>query len=136
MINQRLQYWQQQYPERIALFTSLGQLRYLSAVEHCIAVVGNSSSGILEAPSLKRPTVNIGDRQKGRTQAESVVNCDIDVKSITQALNIVSSEEFQINSKAVMNPYGEGLSAPAIMSELIKTNWSNITEKEFYDVCK
>lgn len=136
LINQRLQYWQQQYPERIALFTSLGQLRYLSAVEHCIAVVGNSSSGILEAPSLKRPTVNIGDRQKGRTQAESVVNCDIDVKSITQALNIVSSEEFQINSKAVMNPYGEGLSAPAIMSELIKTNWSNITEKEFYDVCK
>lgn len=136
LINQRLQYWQQQYPERITLFTSLGQLRYLSAVEHCIAVVGNSSSGILEAPSLKRPTVNIGDRQKGRTQADSIVNCDVDIESITQALNIVSSKEFQMNSKAVVNPYGEGLSAPAIMSELIKTNWSNITEKEFYDVCK
>lgn len=136
LINQRLQYWQQQYPERIALFTSLGQLRYLSAVEHCIAVVGNSSSGILEAPSLKRPTVNIGDRQKGRTQANSIVNCDVEIDSITKALNVVSSKEFQMKSKAVMNPYGEGLSAPAIMSELIKTNWSNITEKEFYDVCK
>ena len=82
MINQRLQYWQQQYPERITLFTSLGQLRYLSAVEHCIAVVGNSSSGILEAPSLKRPTVNIGDRQKGRTQADSIVNCDVDIRKV------------------------------------------------------
>lgn len=136
LINQRLQYWQQQYPERIALFTSLGQLRYLSAIKHCLAVVGNSSSGILETPSLKRPTVNIGNRQKGRTQATSVINCDVDIESITQALNTASSKEFQAKSETVINPYGKGESALAIMNQMKRINWANITEKEFYDVCK
>lgn len=136
LINQRLKYWQQQYPERIALFTSLGQLRYLSAIKHCLAVVGNSSSGILEAPSLKRPTINIGDRQKGRTQATSVINCGVDVESIIQALNLASSNEFQTKSKTVVNPYGEGMSASAIMDQLKQMDWSNITDKKFYDVLK
>lgn len=136
LINQRLQYWQQQYPERIALFTSLGQLRYLSAIKHCLAVVGNSSSGILETPSLKRPTVNIGNRQKGRTQATSVINCDVDIESITQALNTASSKDFQAKSETVVNPYGEGESAAAIMNQMKRINWANITDKKFYDMCK
>ena len=134
LINQRLEYWQAQYPERISLFTSLGQLRYLSAVKHCLAVVGNSSSGIVEAPSLKRPTVNIGDRQKGRAQANSVINCDVNVESIIQALNISSSQEFQHKAIHVVNPYGEGKATPKIMSQLEKVNWSNIINKVFYDL--
>ena len=134
LINQRLEYWQAQYPERISLFTSLGQLRYLSAVKHCLAVVGNSSSGILEAPSLKRPTVNIGDRQKGRAQASSVINCDVNVESIIQALNIASSQEFQDKAIRVVNPYGEGKATPKIMSQLEKVDWSNIINKAFYDL--
>ena len=134
LINQRLEYWQAQYPERISIFTSLGQLRYLSAVKHCLAVVGNSSSGILEAPSLKRPTVNIGDRQKGRVQANSVVNCDVNIESITQALNISSSQEFQAKATQVINPYGEGQTTPKIMSQLEKIDWSDIINKVFYDL--
>lgn len=134
LINQRLEYWQGKYPERIALFTSLGQLRYLSAIKHCIAVVGNSSSGILEAPSLKRPTVNIGNRQKGRSQAASVINCTIDVRNITEALNVAISEDFQVKAKEVINPYGEGQATPKIMKQLKLVDWSNITDKEFYDL--
>lgn len=134
LINQRLEYWQGKYPERIALFTSLGQLRYLSATKHCLAVVGNSSSGILEASSLKRPTVNIGNRQKGRTQAASVINCAIDVESITQALNVAISEDFQVKSKEVINPYGEGQATPKIMEQLKLIDWSRITDKKFYDI--
>lgn len=134
LINRRLEHWQGKYPKRIALFTSLGQLRYLSAVKHCLAVVGNSSSGIVEAPSLKRPTVNIGNRQKGRTQAESVINCAVNTSDIAHALNIAVSEEFQMKAKQVINPYGEGEATPKIMSQLKKIDWSNITDKEFYNL--
>ena len=134
LINQRLEYWQAQYPERISLFTSLGQLRYLSAVKHCLAVVGNSSSGILEASSLKRPTVNIGNRQKGRAQATSVINCSIDVENIIEALNIAISEDFQMKAIQVTNPYGEGKATPEIMKQLRQIDWSNITDKEFYNL--
>ncbi len=134
LINQRLEYWQGKYPERIALFTSLGQLRYLSAIKHCLAVVGNSSSGILEASSLKRPTVNIGNRQKGRTQAASVINCAIDVENITKALKVAISEDFQVKAKEVINPYGEGQATPKIMKQLKLIDWSRITDKEFYDI--
>lgn len=134
LINQRLEYWQAQYPKRITLFTSLGQLRYLSAVKHCLAVVGNSSSGILEAPSLKRPTVNIGDRQKGRTQAASVINCVIDTQDITQALNIAVSKDCQMKAAQVINPYGEGKATPKIMNQLKQVAWSTIIDKKFYDL--
>jgi len=136
LINQRLEYWQAQYPESMTLFTSLGQLRYLSAVKHCLAVVGNSSSGIVEAPSLKRPTVNIGDRQKGRTQAASVINCAIDTQGIAQALNIAVSTDCQMKATQVINPYGEGEATPKIMSQLKQVDWSYIIDKEFYDLSK
>tara|TARA_R110002126_G_C10488035_1_gene502895 strand:+ start:7410 stop:8573 length:1164 start_codon:yes stop_codon:yes gene_type:complete len=135
-INERLKFWRDQHPKRISLFTSLGQLRYLSAMKYCIAVVGNSSSGIVEAPSMMRPTVNIGDRQKGRTQAASMLNCAVDIKSITHALTTAVSEDFQMKAEKVINPYGEGEATPKIMSQLRQVDWSDTTNKKFYDLTK
>ncbi len=87
---------------------SLGMKRYLSAVKHSAAVIGNSSSGIIEVPSLHVPTVNIGDRQKGRLMADSVINCKPTTKDIADALHYALSEEGKNKSASVHNPYGAG----------------------------
>ena len=80
---------------RLVAFTSLGQLRYLSAIPFMTAVVGNSSSGLLEVPSFRIPTVNIGDRQRGRIQGDSVINCDPTETSIEKALDTAKSRRVQ-----------------------------------------
>ena len=89
-------------------FTSMGQLHYLSALQFVDAVVGNSSSGLLEAPSFKIGTINIGDRQKGRIKAESVINCFPDEESIDSALKQIYLKSFQSVLNCVENPYGHG----------------------------
>lgn len=97
--------------ERCRGYTSLGQKKYLSALKYCAAVVGNSSSGIIEAPSFGIPTVNIGDRQKGRICAESVISCGNRIEEIEEALGKALSSEFREQSKNVKNPYeGENTS--------------------------
>lgn len=93
---------------------SLGQTLYLNALSHVEAVVGNSSSGLYEAPSFFIPTVNIGDRQKGRLRAESVIDCAPEAAAITAALD----QAFRLDCSAVANPYGDGESAPRIVSAL------------------
>lgn len=92
-------------------YTSLGQLRYLSTLAQVDAVVGNSSSGLYEAPSFKIPTINIGDRQKGRLQADSVINCQPVAKQITHAIN----RAFRMDCSGVINPYGDGNSSQRIL---------------------
>src|SRR5690606_39122045 len=77
-------------------FASLGQLRYLSALQYVDVVIGNSSSGLIEVPSFHKPTINIGDRQKGRIKGETVIDCDPECRSIKQAIDQALSEEFNL----------------------------------------
>lgn len=87
---------------------SLGAKRYISALHHCEFVIGNSSSGITEAPSLHIPTINIGDRQKGRIQALSTINCLPNKRAICEAICKARTIEFKKNCKLVVNPNGDG----------------------------
>ena len=115
-------------------FTSLGQLRYLSCIAQVDGVVGNSSSGLLEVPSFKKGTINIGDRQRGRLQASSVINCESNQKSIADGINMLYSSEFQANLSQVHNPYGEGGASEKIVSTLKIINIKNIVKKVFHDL--
>ncbi len=115
-------------------FTSLGQLRYLSALQYVDAMVGNSSSGLAEAPSFKIGTINIGDRQKGRIMADSVINCKSDRESILKSFKKLYSKVFQEELKTSINPYGDGCASLKIIEELKKVNLKNILKKSFYDI--
>ncbi len=115
-------------------FTSLGQVRYLSALQFVDAVLGNSSSGLTEVPSFKIGTINIGDRQKGRIKAKSVIDCKPELNSIKNAFNILYSKKFQTELKSVVNPYGDECSSAKIVSVLKKIDLKNVLKKTFYDV--
>jgi GDP/UDP-N,N'-diacetylbacillosamine 2-epimerase (hydrolysing) len=115
-------------------YTSLGQLRYLSCIAQVDGVVGNSSSGLAEVPSFKKGTVNIGDRQRGRLQANSVINCEPDQKSIADGINILYSPSFQANLSQVCNPYGEGGASEKIVNILKIINIKDIVKKAFYEL--
>ena len=114
-------------------YTSLGQLRYLSCIAHVDGVVGNSSSGLTEVPSFKKGTINIGDRQRGRLEAASVVHCEPTQQSITSALEKLYSIDFQSNLSQVCNPYGEGGASEAIISIVKTISLDDILKKHFYD---
>jgi UDP-hydrolysing UDP-N-acetyl-D-glucosamine 2-epimerase len=118
--------------ERAALFRTLGDRQYLSIMKEVDAVVGNSSSGIIETPSLKVPTIDVGDRQKGRRMVNSVIHCDCKCEDICNALDLAASPEFQEKLKNVVNPYGDGHSAGRIVPILTSCNLSNILKKRFY----
>ena len=119
---------------RAVAFKSLGLKRYLSVMKEVGAVVGNSSSGIVEVPSFGVPTLNIGDRQKGRLAAESVVNCGSDKDSIRDGLSKVLSTEFQDFCKTVENPYGKENTAEEIFKVISSYPLDNIIQKHFYDI--
>jgi len=115
-------------------YNSLGQLRYLSCVRHVDGVVGNSSSGLTEVPSLKKGTINIGDRQRGRLQAESVINCRADRQSIRAALETLYSTAFQAALPDVRNPYGDGGASERIVRVLEDQPLESILRKSFRDL--
>lgn len=115
-------------------FTSLGQLRYLSCIAQVDGVVGNSSSGLAEVPSFKKGTINIGDRQSGRLQATSVINCEPNQKSIANAINILYSPSFQRDLSKVRNPYGEGGASEEIVKTIRSITLESLIKKHFYDV--
>lgn len=115
-------------------FSSLGQLRYLSCVAQVDGVVGNSSSGLLEVPSFQKGTVNIGDRQRGRIQAASVLNCEPERGAIRVALNHLFSMPFQASLMRVSNPYGEGGASEKIVEAIRTCDLSNLLKKRFYDL--
>ena len=115
-------------------FTSLGQLRYLSALQYVDAVVGNSSSGLAEAPSFKIGTINIGDRQKGRIKASSVIDCEPNKDSILKSFEKLYSKEFQESLKDTINPYGDGCASKKIVEVLKNVDLENILKKSFYDL--
>ncbi|MFY9105138.1 UDP-N-acetylglucosamine 2-epimerase [Aliarcobacter cryaerophilus] len=116
------------------VFTSLGQLRYLSALQYVDAVVGNSSSGLAEAPSFKIGTINIGDRQKGRIKASSVIDCEPNKDSILKSFEKLYSKEFQETLKTTINPYGDGYASKKIVEILKSVDLKNILKKSFYDL--
>ena len=115
-------------------FTSLGQLRYLSALKYIDAVVGNSSSGLIEAPSFKIGTINIGDRQKGRIKADSVIDCKNSKKSIKNGFKKLYSKKFQKILTKVKNPYGDNSPSENIIKIIKTINLDDILKKRFYDL--
>ncbi len=114
-------------------YTSLGDLRYLSCVRHVDGVVGNSSSGLTEVPSFRKGTVNIGDRQRGRLKAASVIDCKPDRDSITAALKELYSSAFRTKLTAARNPYGEGGASGRIVQLLKGYPLEFILKKSFHD---
>ena len=116
-------------------FKSLGQLGYLSCISHVDGVIGNSSSGLAEVPSFKKGTINIGDRQRGRLQAASVINCDPNRQSIATAIKTLYSSNFQMSLSKVWNPYGEGGASEKILQIIKSVGVGDLLKKHFYDFC-
>jgi GDP/UDP-N,N'-diacetylbacillosamine 2-epimerase (hydrolysing) len=116
------------------VYDSLGDVRYLSCMQHVDGVVGNSSSALIEAPSLRKGAVNIGDRQRGRLRAASVIDCGADRESIAAAIARLYSPQFQASLGAVSNPYGDGHAAQKIVQILRRHSFESLLKKAFYDI--
>jgi GDP/UDP-N,N'-diacetylbacillosamine 2-epimerase (hydrolysing) len=115
-------------------FKSLGQSRYLSCLLHCDGIVGNSSSGLLEAPSLKKGTINIGDRQKGRLRASSIIDVPASAGAIMEAVKILFSTSFQDDLRHAENPYGDGGASRRIAKLIATQELDGLQRKVFYDL--
>lgn len=136
VINEKLERLEKDFPEKVSVYTSLGQLRYLSAMKYSELVLGNSSSGLIEAPSFHVPTVNIGNRQKGRMHGKSVVNCDVDTGKIVSAIELVRSTDWRKRNLQDENPYGTGETSDKIiaaMKKYLDTHDKGIV-KSFFDI--
>jgi UDP-hydrolysing UDP-N-acetyl-D-glucosamine 2-epimerase len=134
VINQLCEKYAKKNSHKSVLFDSLGTLRYLSVMKVCDAIVGNSSSGIIEAPSVRTATINIGNRQKGRIQASSILNCEVNSDDIYALLNQVQLQEFKDTLKDITNPYGKGNASIQIADVLSKINVPSLLIKKFYDI--
>lgn len=119
---------------RVRVVPSLGRMRYLSALQFVDAVVGNSSSGVVEVPSAGIPTVNIGIRQRGRTAADSVIHCGDSADEIAGALSLALSAEWKKRCREISNPYANPRTAEIIAETLLSANPANLLPKRFYDM--
>ena len=118
-------------------FYSVGIKRYLSLMKLSEFVLGNSSSGIVEAPSLKIPTINVGNRQKGRLQASSIINCEPKTNEILDAINMARTDAFKEIARNTVNPYGNGNTATLIVQEIkkyVSKDDLDNRKKSFYDM--
>lgn len=120
--------------DRVLAVTSLGQLRYLSAMKHCAAVIGNSSSGIVEAPAMHVPTVNIGSRQHGRLKADSILDCADNKASIAKAVAQALTSEFREKVSSTVSLYGDCDATSRICATLKKVSLDRKHPKVFYDL--
>jgi len=135
MINGIIEKYIKKFPDKAYAFVSMGQVGYLSALKYCAAVVGNSSSGIIEAPSFHVPTINIGNRQAGRVMGDTVVNCGNSREEIERAFSAALSREFMLCCKKAENPYDKEGTSDAIVKEIKKYLERNgKLEKRFYDI--
>ena len=122
-----------QNPKKSIEFSSLGVNKYLSVLQYIGGVVGNSSSGIVEVPSFHIPTINIGDRQKGRIAAKTVINCLPNAKDIKNSIRQILQPEYSKSIKAIQNPYDKKDTAQEILKIIKRTNL-NSTSKKFYNI--
>ncbi len=122
--------------DNLHVFASLGVRRYLSLMKYAEFVMGNSSSGIIETPAFHIPTVNIGDRQKGRLQSDSIINCGSTMDEIVPAIRVALSDDHKKRCKAVVSPYGDGHAAEKIAKKSVETVISSSIDlkKRFYDM--
>lgn len=118
------------------VYTSLGVRRYLSLMKYADLVLGNSSSGIIETPAFQVPTVNIGDRQKGRLQSDNIINCGTESEQIIDAINIALSQEHRNKCKTVIGPYGDGNASQQIADKSVQVVLDGRIDlkKKFYDL--
>ncbi|ENO1175376.1 UDP-N-acetylglucosamine 2-epimerase (hydrolyzing), partial [Vibrio vulnificus] len=119
-------------PLRVLAIPSLGQVRYLSAVKHASAVIGNSSSGIIEVPAFDVPTVNIGVRQQGRLAAKSVLHCRASKEEIEQAIRTAITRGYKADGEVIDNPYGQGDSSAQVIAMIKSLHFEPC--KSFYDL--
>lgn len=134
-VNKCIEEYSRKY-ENIKLYNSLGMRKYMSALRYAKFVIGNSSSGIIEAPSFHIPTINIGDRQKGRIQAKTVINCEPEKGSIISAIEKALTDDFKSMAEKAENPYGDGKTSERIVDTIKKYLIKNIikVQKKFYDL--
>ena len=133
-LNQMIDLYARENPGYVMAVTSLGQLRYLSAMKHCAAVVGNSSSGIVEAPAMHIPAVNIGTRQHGRLKADSVIDCGGSRSEIAEAIGLAVSAEFKSVADATVSPYGNCNASQNIVKILKQADVTRFFPKRFHDI--
>lgn len=135
LINQMIDRYVEQHPDRCVSVYSLGMVRYLTALQYAAIVIGNSSSGIIETPSFKVPTINIGDRQKGRIQAKNILNSIPEKQAICSSIIRVLSPEFIEYIKDTKNPYGDGEVSEKILLQIKDTLKKGIDlKKSFYNI--
>ena len=137
VINRKAQDFCETAPAQYKFFDSLGQLAYLSCLKHLDMMIGNSSSGLVEAPSFGLPVVNVGDRQRGRARAENVIDVDYSVGDIVEGIRQASSTDFKRGMKKVRNPYdryGDGKTGYRIKETLKNTQLKDILMKKFHDI--
>ena len=134
IINQMIDDYGAKHPGRVAAYASMGLVRYLSAMKCAKVVVGNSSSGIIETPSFGMPTVNIGARQKGRTRADTVIDCKPTTDDITQAIRKALSDEVQAEAATCENPYAKPDTAKTVKDIVKAADLSSVLKKSFHDL--
>ncbi len=134
IINNLIDEYVAKHPDRAAAYFSLGQSQYLSALKYSTMMIGNSSSGIIEMPFFKKPTVNIGDRQKGRISSESIIQCKPIKESVISAIKKGLSKEFSEKCKLQSNIYGDGKTSLKIKKILKDINLQSLIKKEFYNI--
>jgi len=134
IIKQMIDKFVSNHKQRSISFSSMGHLNYLSTMQFVDGVVGNSSSGLAEAPTFKIGTINIGDRQKGRLKAKSVIDCEATKKSIKKAVATLYSKDFQNILPSVVSPYGDGNATARIIEVLKNMKFPKGLKKEFYDL--
>lgn len=132
IIIKNVEYYIQKNPKSASLFSSLGQLKYLSLLKHAAVMIGNSSSGIIEAPSFKLPVVNIGERQKGRIRAKNIIDVSVcEKKPIRHAIKKAVFGKFRDSLQGLKNPYGNGKASEKIIGILKTIPLSDILQKKF-----
>lgn len=134
IINEMIEEFTKKHPNSSRCYASLGQLKFLSSLQFIDGIVGNSSSGIIEAPSFNIATINIGDRQKGRVQAQSIINTQTSQDKIKAAIEHIYTDEFQKSLTNNINPYQSDNTAFTMKEVIKKTPLENILKKKFFDL--
>lgn len=133
IINELIDSYAATNSSRVKVYANLGTINYLSVMKYADVIIGNSSSGLVETPFFKKPTINIGDRQKGRLKATSVINCNADALQVSDGIMMALSSEFQAQLLNTRSPYGMGNVSNRIKNVIKDISLDNIVLKTFYD---